>query len=254
MQYPNQMPQPPPNYPNQVPPQYSNVPSYPPAGQNDPFNQNNNMNNPNMPYQPSTDPFLGTDPHTFSDVSIRNGFVRKVYSIISLQMLVTASIVLMVISIESLKGFFIQNSWILWLFMIGTLIVMIVLACCESVARKHPINIILLMVFTVMESFLIGVISTRYKTDTILIAVGITAALVIGITIFAFQTKIDFTGMGIYLFVAVLLLMVFGIFAIIFRSKIMHVVYAGLGAGIFSFYLVFDTQLMLGGKYNKLKM
>jgi len=218
MQYPNQMPQPPPNYPNQVPPQYSNVPSYPPAGQNDPFNHNNNMNNPNMPYQPSTDPFLGTDPHTFSDVSIRNGFVRKVYSIISLQMLVTASIVLMVISIESLKGFFIQNSWILWLFMIGTLIVMIVLACCESVARKHPINIILLMVF------------------------------------FAFQTKIDFTGMGIYLFVAVLLLMVFGIFAIIFRSKIMHVVYAGLGAGIFSFYLVFDTQLMLGGKYNKLKM
>ena len=178
----------------------------------------------------------------------------SVYSIISLQMLVTASIVLMVISIESLKGFFIQNSWILWLFMIGTLIVMIVLACCESVARKHPINIILLMVFTVMESFLIGVISTRYKTDTILIAVGITAALVICITIFAFQTKIDFTGMVIYLFVAVLLLMVFGIFAIIFRSKIMHVVYAGLGAGIFSFYLVFDTQLMLGGKYKNLKM
>ena len=57
--------------------------------------------------------------------------------------------------------------------------------------RKHPINIILLGVFTIFESFLIGIISSQYKTSTLLIAVGITCIVVIGITIFAFQTKYD---------------------------------------------------------------
>jgi len=42
----------------------------------------------------------------------------------------------------------------------------------------------------------------------------------------------------------------FGIVAMIFRTKIMQIVYGAIGAGIFSMYLVFDTQLMLGGKHK----
>ena len=74
--------------------------------------------------------------------------------------------------------------------------------------------------------------------------------MVIGLTLFAFQTKYDFTGMGTYLFVFVLILMVFGLVAAIIRSNIMSIVYAALGAGLFSMYLVFDTQLMMGGKHK----
>lgn len=127
---------------------------------------------------------------------------------------------------------------------------MIVLACCESVARKFPLNMILLMTFTVMESFIVGAISSVYKIDTVLIAVGITMVIVIGLTLFAFQTKYDFTGFGIYLFVFALILLVFGIVSIFIRSKILNIVYASLGAGLFSMYLIFDTQLMLGGKHK----
>jgi protein lifeguard len=56
--------------------------------------------------------------------------------------------------------------------------------------------------------------------------------------------------MGTYLFVAVLCLLGFGIFAMIFRTQVMQILYAALGAGIFSMYIVFDTQLMLGGKHK----
>ena len=44
--------------------------------------------------------------------------------------------------------------------------------------------------------------------------------------------------------------MIFGIFCAIFPSNIMNVVYASLGAVIFSCYIVVDTQLMMGGKHK----
>ena len=81
-------------------------------------------------------------------------------------------------------------------------------------------------------------------------AVGICALVVLGLTIFALQTKIDFTMCNGILFVLVLCLMIFGIFCAIFPSNIMNVVYASLGAVIFSCYIVVDTQLMMGGKHK----
>ena len=32
-----------------------------------------------------------------------------------------------------------------------------------------------------------------------------------------------------------------------------NMIYAGLGAVIFSFYIIFDTQLIVGGKHNKFR-
>ena len=87
-------------------------------------------------------------------------------------------------------------------------------------------------------------------TYFLLLAVGITALVVLGLTIFALQTKIDFTMCNGILFALLLCLMIFGIFCAIFPSDIMNVVYASLGAVIFSCYIVVDTQLMMGGKHQ----
>ena len=43
---------------------------------------------------------------------------------------------------------------------------------------------------------MLGTIATFYDTEAVLIAVGITAAVTLALTLFAFQTKIDFTGCG----------------------------------------------------------
>ncbi|ROT84315.1 hypothetical protein C7M84_022498 [Penaeus vannamei] len=42
----------------------------------------------------------------------------------------------------------------------------------------------------------------------------------------------------------------FGILAIIFQNRILNIVYSSVGALLFSFYLVFDTQLMIGGNHK----
>jgi len=52
------------------------------------------------------------------------------------------------------------------------------------------------------------------------------------------------------LFVSVLILMIFGIFASIFRTETLTLVYASIGALLFCIYLVYDIQLMMGGKHK----
>ena len=81
-------------------------------------------------------------------------------------------------------------------------------------------------------------------------AVGICAIIVLGLTIFALQTKLDFTMLNGLLFVLLLCLLIFGIFCAIFQDEILNVVYASIGAVIFSCYIVVDTQLMMGGKHK----
>ena len=83
------------------------------------------------------------------------------------------------------------------------------------------------------------------------IAVGITAVICFSLTLFAFQTKYDFTGAGTYLFVAAIVLMIFGLIMMFLpHTKTIVLVYSSFGALLFSFYLVYDTQLMMGGKHK----
>ena len=59
------------------------------------------------------------------------------------------------------------------------------------------------------------------------------------------------TGWGPYLMVICLVLFVFGIVCIFWRDPIVQLIYSCLSALLFSVYLVFDTQLVLGkGQYS----
>lgn len=111
-------------------------------------------------------------------------------------------------------------------------------------------NFIFLFLFTIAESVLLGVAASTYDAEAVIMAAGISAAVCLGLSIFAFQTKWDFTVMGGVLFVAVIILMIFGIIAIFIPGKVIILIYASLGALIFSIYLVYDTQLMIGGKHK----
>ena len=96
-----------------------------------------------------------------------------------------------------------------------------------------------------------GFVVSVYDANEVMMAIGITVILVLALTIFAMQTKIDFTAWGGILLVALLCLMLFGIFVAIFPgSKVANILYASLGAFIFGVYIIFDTQMMMGGKHK----
>lgn len=186
----------------------------------------------------------------FSDKSIRRGFIRKVYSILMVQLSISMAFIAWFLYHKPTQRF-VQSHFELFIIAIVILFVtMIALVCCGELRRKAPTNYIFLFIFTLAESFLLAVSSSTYKADEVMMAVGITAAVCLGLTLFAFQTKYDFTMCGGFLFVCVLILFIFGIVAIFVHGKIIKLVYASLGALIFSIYLVYDTQLMMGGSHK----
>lgn len=75
---------------------------------------------------------------------------------------------------------------------------------------EHPTNLILLGVFTLFESFMIGAIVSRYDTILVIQALIITAVVVIGLTLYTFQTKRDFSNMGAALYAALCTLIIGG--------------------------------------------
>lgn len=128
--------------------------------------------------------------------------------------------------------------------------VLIAMACVESLRRKTPLNYIMLSIFTLAESYVVACSTARFNPADVLLAVIVTTVVCVGLTIFAFQTKWDFTVMGGMLFVCLLLLMLFGIIAMFFPGRIVMLVYSSMGAILFSFYLIYDTQMMMGGTHK----
>merc|ERR1719346_83523 len=188
---------------------------------------------------------------------IRNDFIVKVYSILTVQLAITFAIALyirMFLTPEMLPKFYpvFQLSNMVTL---GTMIG--VMCCCSQCARNFPTNYIFLLVITVGMSISVGFVTVMYTAESVLMAVGVTALIFLSLTAFACITKTDFTGMGPYLFAGLSALMIFGFtmwiaqafFAI--YSPLMYKVYAGIGVVLFTFYIVYDTQMIVGGSHTK---
>lgn len=187
----------------------------------------------------------------FGDKAIRRGFIRKVYGILMCQLLITGGIIATLMFYQPVREYCMYNVWPFYTCLGVTIVSIIVLACCESVRRKAPMNFIILGLFTLCEGFLLGIVASRYDTEAVLIAVGITCGVTFALTVFAFQTKIDFTMCGGGLFAVLIIFIIAGfIMAFLPQTKWTMIAYGGIGALIFSLYIVYDTQLMLGGKHK----
>lgn len=174
----------------------------------------------------------------------------KVYSILMCQLLVTLIFVAMATFHDATRLYIKLHPGLSIIAIIITFGTLIALACCEDLRRKSPTNFILLALFTLAESFLLAVSVSRYYPEQVMLALGLTTLICFALTIFAFQTKIDFTVMGGFLTVAVIVLLVASIVAIFFPGKLMTLIIASAGAIIFSLYLIYDTQMMVGGDHK----
>jgi len=184
------------------------------------------------------------------EIQTRLAFIRKVYTILSVQLLVTFGFVLVGTFSASVKLFLQANVPLLWVCLALSLVFVIILTCIPSVSYSYPSNLILLGCFTLCESYLLAAISSVYETSSVVQAIGITLAITFGLTIFTFQSKIDFSVMGGVLFV-LLMVFVFGGFMRLFlpSTPFLDTVWAALGALLFSAYIVYDTFLLI----NKLR-
>ncbi|XP_048342830.1 protein lifeguard 3-like [Sphaerodactylus townsendi] len=183
---------------------------------------------------------------------VQHAFIRKVYSIISVQLLVTVGIVAIFIFVTPVTSFVQNNIAVYYGSYAVFLVTYLVLVCCEGLRRRFPWNIIFLCVFTLAMAFMTGTISSMYSTKAVLLAMIITAIVAITVTVFSFQTKVDFTSCtGLFCVLAIVVMVTGIITAIVLSFKYvywLHMLYAAIGAIVFTLFLAYDTQLLLGNK------
>ena len=81
-----------------------------------------------------------------------------------------------------------------------------------------------------------------------------TCAIVVGLTIYAFYTKTDFTYCGGLFFMLLLGSMAFGILNIFIQNRVMEIALGLFGAILGGLYLIYDTQLIVGDKARALSV
>jgi FtsH-binding integral membrane protein len=112
--------------------------------------------------------------------------------------------------------------------------------------KSYPTNLLFLAGFTGLEAYSISVIVSFYQSRIVLQAVLLTAGIFVALTLFACQTKYDFTSWMPYLFGSLWALILVGFMAAFFPyNSTVELAYSGIAALIFSGYILVDTQLIM---------
>ncbi|XP_049778879.1 protein lifeguard 4-like [Schistocerca nitens] len=175
-------------------------------------------------------------------LKIRLGFLRKVYGLLTGQLLITVVVATVCMTSPPVRAAVHNNDWLLSIAFILSLVILVAL---HIKKRETPTNFILLGCFTVVQAYTIGVVLTYFEQAVVLQAFVITLAVVAGLTAFTFQTKKDFSFLGLGLFAGLCVLMVGGLLQIFIGSTALELLLSAGGAFLFSLFIIYDTQMLM---------
>ncbi|KAJ5609358.1 hypothetical protein N7528_009925 [Penicillium herquei] len=176
-------------------------------------------------------------------IDIRMQFVRKVYSILTAQILLTTILSSISFFNQSYRTWIQSNFWLMIISIFGALGFMLATFWKR---KSYPSNLLFLSAFTVTEAYSISVVTSFYDARVVVQALVLTLGIFVALTLFACQTKYDFTNWMPYLFGALWFLILFGFVAMFLPfSSATETVYGVLGALIFSGYILVDTQMIM---------
>ena len=119
---------------------------------------------------------------------------------------------------------------------------------------KPGLNLFMLFGFT----FMTGLTLTPLLSAVLALPTGasiLTNALLLtgvafgGLSLFAINTKRDFTTLGKFLFIALIIMIVAGLINIFLGSPLLQTLLAAAGAMLFSIFILYDTQNIIRGNF-----
>ncbi|KAI3526706.1 hypothetical protein L1887_05968 [Cichorium endivia] len=188
-------------------------------------------------------------PMMLESPELRWSFIRKIYSIVAIQLLLTAGVGALVVTYHPIVTFFTTTNAGLACYLLLIIAPFITLCPLSYYYQRHPVNYLLLGIFTITLAFAVGLTCSFTSGKVILEAVILTAVVVVSLTGFTFwaaKRGHDFNFLGPFLFGAVMVLVVFSFIQIFFPlGKISVMVYGGLSAIVFCGYIVYDTDNLI---------
>ncbi|KAK4492511.1 hypothetical protein RD792_003322 [Penstemon davidsonii] len=188
-------------------------------------------------------------PMMLESPELRWSFIRKIYSIVSIQLILTIAIASVVVTVHPISHFFTSTGAGLALYIVLIITPLIVLWPLSYYYQKHPVNYFLLGVFTVTIASAVGLTCAFTSGKVILEAVILTAAVVVSLTLYTFwaaKRGQDFNFLGPFLFGGIVVLMLFSMIQIFFPlGHISTMIYGGVASIIFCGYIIYDTDNLI---------
>jgi len=118
--------------------------------------------------------------------------------------------------------------------------------------RNSAAGIPVLLLFTglmgaTLSPLLVRTLQFTNGAELIMLAFGGTAAIFVSLAAYATVTKRDFSGMGKYLFIALIVLIIAGIANIFLKLPALVILFSIVAIVIFSLYIVYDVQQIVNG-------
>ncbi|OXB67460.1 hypothetical protein ASZ78_006791 [Callipepla squamata] len=157
-----------------------------------------------------------------ASVHIRMAFLRKVYSILSIQVLLTTVTSAIFLYSTGVQAFVHERPALLLISAFGCLAVIFALAIYR---HQHPVNLYLLFGFTLLEALTVAITVSFYDVSVVLQAFILTTAVFLGLTVYTLQSKRDFSKFG--------------------AGEIVELVFAAAGALLFCGFIIYDTHVLM---------
>lgn len=195
---------------------------------------------------------------------IRRNFVTKVYGILISMLIVSFGLASpFILDRNNAVKFTNENPWIvgvaltlLLLHQVFNLIICFNLLCGGGSCMRGylrmfmtvPINYVFLYSYAACTGILLGLICAQYKAESVALVFILTAGIMFGLTVYAAVAKTDFTGAGMYICSLLLGLLMLSLVSIFLGplGPFWQRALAALSAVLFSFVIIYHTQLIFG--------
>eukprot|EP00930_Biecheleria_cincta_P055969 TRINITY_DN42203_c0_g1_i1.p1 TRINITY_DN42203_c0_g1~~TRINITY_DN42203_c0_g1_i1.p1 ORF type:complete len:271 (+),score=34.03 TRINITY_DN42203_c0_g1_i1:60-872(+) len=190
----------------------------------------------------------GTCDIRYCSEDIRAGFVRKVFGILASQVFFSVVVACFIYR---------QRSWLHHSgYMMALPAVLGIVALCAEVhfanhARTYPTNYILLMLITLQQAAVVGLVSSVHTWQTALLAAMLTAVVFASLTVYAAVAKTGFRGFRPYVASASTAMGSMGMLLFVLSLNGVHVpwLFAIMdlcGVLLLMCHVVYDTQKIVG--------
>ena len=188
---------------------------------------------------------LKDDATTQFEASVRLGFLRKVFGILTVQMAATVATSALFMMNKSVNAFVIRTPGMMTFAMVMTFVLLFALFAKKD---QHPLNLQLLGAWTLCQAYTIGVVCATYAAHgaggIVLQAAFLTLLVFCSLTAYTMQSKRDFSFMGGALWSGLLIMIGWGFMNWLFGGGHSSV-YSLLGALLFCGFIIYDVHMTM---------
>mmetsp|Transcript_18978 Transcript_18978/g.28114 ORF Transcript_18978/g.28114 Transcript_18978/m.28114 type:complete len:355 (-) Transcript_18978:223-1287(-) len=196
----------------------------------------------------------------------RNTFIVRVYSILTVQLLLVALSVLLFGKYPMLNRWMLTGGkFVPWASLIISTITVMFMTISERARQVSPLKWQLLGIFSIAEAIVVGFISSFYKSKTVMSAAMSTAVATMSVTMYTVlnkDSKRDLSQWGMGLSSIGMIFCFYGVIHLLSQSGVLppeflpynETVYSFLGTSLFTMYLAYHTRLIISGKHTKYQL